>query len=130
MERRIAAAQQRLDSETERLKRAVAAVEEEGAALKVRFAARARGGCGQAACFVWWLGQLGMCMPCLWFGTCNVSPSSPSCNCLLRRQEREQELAAREDQLEAWKAQFKAEAVRQVGACCESHYGCAGWQPG
>lgn len=31
-------------------------------------------------------------------------------------QEREQELAAREDQLEAWKAQFKAEAVRQVGA--------------
>jgi len=29
-------------------------------------------------------------------------------------QEREQDLAAREDQLEAWKAQFKAEAVRQV----------------
>lgn len=36
VERRIAAAQQRLDGETERLKRAVAAVEEEGAALKVR----------------------------------------------------------------------------------------------
>jgi len=35
VERRIAAAQQRLDGETERLKRAVAAVEEEGAALKV-----------------------------------------------------------------------------------------------
>ena len=34
MERRIAAAQQRLDGEAERLKRAVAAVEEEGAALK------------------------------------------------------------------------------------------------
>lgn len=42
---------------------------------------------------------------------------------LLRRQEREQELAAREDQLEAWKAQFKAEAVRQVGAGCGSHRG-------
>ena len=37
VERRIAAAQQRLDGEAERLKRAVAAVEEEGAALKVGF---------------------------------------------------------------------------------------------
>jgi len=36
MERRIAAAQQRLDVEAEKLKRAVQAVEEEGAALKAR----------------------------------------------------------------------------------------------
>ena len=36
VERRIAGAQQRLEGEAERLKAALAAVEEEGAALKVR----------------------------------------------------------------------------------------------
>lgn len=41
----------------------------------------------------------------------HISPACLFCDV----QEREQELAAREDQLEAWKAQFKAEAVRQVG---------------
>ena len=44
VERRIAAAQQRLDSEAERLKRAVAAVEEEGAALKASLPSAWEGG--------------------------------------------------------------------------------------
>lgn len=42
VERRIDSAQQRLDGEAERLKKALAAVEEEGAALKASAAGRAR----------------------------------------------------------------------------------------
>lgn len=34
-------------------------------------------------------------------------------------QKREQKLAAREEQLEAWKAQSKAEVVREVRQCAD-----------
>lgn len=108
VERRIAAAQQRLDGETERLKRAVAAVEEEGAALKVRCKEWGRSCSSRVAdyCPAWLTSRHHFAA-----STSCISPVCLFCD----MQEREQELAAREDQLEVWKAQFKAEAVRQVG---------------
>ena len=114
VERRIAAAQQRLDGEAERLKRAVAAVEEEGAALKASLAAC--GGCLRRCFRHWCWRQKGRMLSSRPASSCMHVPACVFLSAPPPRglQERGEELAAREESLEAWKAQLKSEAVRQI----------------
>lgn len=55
--------------------------------------------------------QLPMCRPCRGLPMLHSAPPRYPSACL---QARGEELAAAEESLEAWKAQFKAEAVRQI----------------